>query len=88
MGTHQEEETNTSYYDSDLPLDNDKIPPSNQDMPLDKMERILNLVSRLTKEMSFCAYSTDISYHTIIESCIIHTFGFHSKISFPNFLLA
>lgn len=86
--SHQEEDTNSSYDDIDSPLDNDKRTPSKQGMSLEEMDRVLNLVSSLTEEMSIYGYSTHISNHAIIESCRIPPFGFHSEESCPDFLLS
>ena len=87
-GDHEEEDTNSSYCDIDSPLDKDKIPPSKQDLSLEEMDRMFNVVSILTEEMSICGYSTYISNHAIAESCRIHPFEFHSEESCPDFLLA
>ena len=86
--SHQEDDTKSSYCDIDSPLDKDKIPPSKQDLLLEDMDRMFNVVSILTEEMSVCGYSTHISNHAIVESCRIHPFGFHSEESCPDFLLA
>jgi hypothetical protein len=87
-GDHEEEDTNSSYCDIDSPLDKDKIPPSKQDLSLEEMDRMFDVVSILTEEMSICGYSTHISNHAIAESCRIHPFEFHSEESCPDFLLA
>ena len=86
--SHQDEDTNSFYCDLDSSLDNDKMPPSKKDMSLEEMDRVLNLVSILTEEMSICWYSTHISNHAITKSCRIHPFWFHSKESCLDFLLA
>ncbi len=86
--SHQEEDTSSSYCDIDSPLDKDKISPSKQDLSLEEMDRVFNLVSSLTEEMSICGYSTHISNHAITESCRIHPFGLHSEESCLDFLLA
>lgn len=69
-------------------MDNDKTPHSKQDFSLEEMDRVLNLVSSLTKKMSIYGYSTHISNHAISNSCIIHPFGFHSEGSCPDLLLS
>jgi hypothetical protein len=75
---HQDEDTYSSYCDIDSLLNTDKIPPSKKYMSLEEMDRVFNLVSSLTEEMSIFGYSTHISKHAISESCRIHPFGFHS----------
>lgn len=79
LESHQEEDANASYCGIDSLLNKDKIPFSKQDMSLEEMDRMLNLVSSLTEEMSICGYSTHISNHAINESCRIHPLGFIQK---------